>query len=162
MPRIALDFPDDDGFHDDMTLAAARELLRSLVEDGRTCPCCGLLAKIYKHKCDSAMAATLCRMYRNGGETMFLHTVELPGDNHKVSQLSWWGLVEEELVRRPDGGRAGYWRLTSKGVKFVRQQQLITKYARIFDAAVLGYQGEQVSIIDCLGDKFNYRELMGW
>lgn len=149
-------------FYDLMPLHEARDRLRGLVEEGHPCPCCTLFAKVYKHKCDSAMSRTLIRMYRAGAIDEAIHVPSLPGDNHKVSQCSWWALVEEEKVRRPDGGRAGYWHLTERGVAFVLKQSTITKYARIFDARVLGYQGEQVSIEDCLGNKFNYRELMGW
>lgn len=147
-------------FHDGMTLREARDRLRELVEDGHPCPCCTLFAKVYRHKCDSAMARTLIRLYRAGAMHEPIHAPSLEGDNHKVSQLSWWGLVEEERVRRPDGGRAGYWWITSAGVEFVLNRSTITKYARIYDARVLGHVGEQVTIEDALGTKFNYRALM--
>lgn len=148
-------------FSDDMPVGQAREKLRELaMGDGYSCPVCTLFAKVYRHKCDSAMARTLIRMFRAGAASGPLHIPSLPGDNHKVSQLSWWALVEEEKLTRPDGGRAGYWRLTGKGVEFVLRQRMIVKYARIYDARVLGHVGELVSIDDCLGSKFNYAELM--
>lgn len=108
------------------------------------------------------MARTLIKMYRAGAIDTPIHTPSLPGDNHKVSQLTWWDLVKEEDVKRKDGGHGGYWSLTQRGVDFTLDKLTIRRHARIYDARVLGYQSEPVSIIDCLGDKFNYRELMGW
>lgn len=147
-------------FPDSMTLGEARDVLREHVEEGHTCPTCTLFAKVYKHPCDSAMARTLIVMYRAGGLDRFLHAPSLPGDNHKVSQLAWWDLVEEEKGRRPDGGRKGYWRLTEQGRDFVLGSTTIQKYARIYDARVLGYVGKFVTIQDALGKRFNYRDLM--
>ena len=149
-------------FPDDMTIGEARDKLRRMVEPhGHTCPVCKLWSQVYRHKCDSAMARTLIRMYHAGALREPLHIPSLPGDNHKVSQLSWWNLVAEERLTRPDGGRAGYWWLTPVGQEFVLGRSTITKYARIYDARVLGHIGDQVDIKHCLGSKFNYRDLMG-
>jgi hypothetical protein len=121
-----------------MTIGEARDVLRTLVDEGHDCPVCTLFAKVYEHKCDSAMGRTLILLYKAGAVSEPVHVPSLPGDNHKVSQLAWWGLVAEERVRRPDGGRAGYWYITPEGVAFARNETTITKYARIYDARVLG------------------------
>ena len=155
-----------DPFHGRMTLDESKPILREQAQNGGgECPLCTLFVKVYSHKCDSAMARTLIVMYRRGAGGQFVHVPSLPvwggkGDHHKVSQLSWWDLVTEEKVRRPDGGRAGYWCMTRTGIDFVERRLTIPKYALIFDARVLGHDGPQVGIEDCLGDKFNYRELM--
>lgn len=147
-------------FSDEMTLAEARDVLRTLVDEGHDCPCCSQLARVWRNKLDSAMARTLVLMLRHGAEHEFLHTPSLPGDNHKASQLRWWDLVQEELILRPDGGRAGHWRLTDRGAAFARGTISIPKYARVYDARVLGYAGESVTIFDCLGKRFDYYELL--
>jgi hypothetical protein len=147
-------------FSDTMTLADARSTLRELVDDGHECPCCRLFAKVYSHKCDSAMARTAIVMLRHGAAANFLHVPSLPGDNHKVSQLAWWGLVIEERRVRSDGGRAGWWRLSERGVAFAERRHSIPKYARIYDARVLGFRGDLVDIEDCLGQRFSYAELI--
>jgi hypothetical protein len=148
-------------FHDEMTLGEARVLLRELVEEGHACPCCTQFAKVYRRKINATMAATLLKLYRAaGGDTVFVHTPSLPGDTHEASQLEWWGLIEEEQRIRPDSGRAGWWRLTARGMSFALGGIDVPKYARIYDHRLLQLVGEPVSIHDCLGSRFNYAELM--
>ena len=144
----------------DWTLDEARDWTRDRAEDGVECPLCTLYVRVYKHKCDSAMARTAIRMYHAGAQHEPLHVPSLDGDNHKVSQLAWWGLVRDEGATREDGGRGGYWWLTELGVAFVERRHRIRERVRIFDARVLSYRDEYVDIEDCLGDKFRYDELM--
>lgn len=143
------------------TLEEAREWLRQRVGDGGAkCPCCTQFAKVYKRKVNSTMARTLITMYRHGARVTFAHGPSLPGDTHEVSQLVWWGLVEEERALREDGGRAGWWRLTPKGYAFLVGAITVPKYALIYDSRCLGLDGEQTSITEALGSRFNYSELM--
>lgn len=151
-------------FRDDMTLGEARRLLRDLVEDGATCPCCRRLAKIYRRKINSTQARDLIAMYRYGGtEFAYLpHVRKASGgrSNREEPKLRWWGLVEEEPTLRPDGGRAGWWRVTERGVMFVRCQITVPKYAREYDGRCLRLLGDPITIRDALGTKFNYDDLM--
>lgn len=147
-------------FSGDMALAEAQEKLRPLLDEGHKCPVCTQHAKIYRRKINSTMARTLITMFRNGAERSFVHTPSLPGDTHEASQLAWWGLAEEEKVRRPDGGRAGWWRLTEQGSAFVQGLVKVQKYAKIYDSRLLRLDGELVTIRDVLGSRFNYDELM--
>lgn len=161
--QLALGVGAEWSFHDAMTLAEAKALLRERVffGDGLLCPCCSQRAKVYRRRVHATLAVAAIAIYRAGGTRLFVHNASLPGDTHESSQLSWWGLIEEERVRRPDGGRAGWWRTTSLGADFVGGQATIPKYVLIYDACVRGFEGAQVTIHDCLGEKFNYRELMG-
>lgn len=70
------------------------------------------------------------------------------------------GLIEEERVNRPDGGRAGYWRVTPLGERFVKQGVALPTYALIYDGRVLGLEGPPLYIHQTLSKKFNYNELM--
>lgn len=144
------------------SLEEAKAWLRARVEEGAQCPCCNQLAKIYKRKINSTMARALITLYRVNATDEYIHTADLPGDTHEMSQLVWWGLIEEERVRREDGGRAGHWRITTKGGMFVHGDLLVLKYARVYDGRCLGLVGEPVDIKQCLGSKFDYGELMGW
>jgi hypothetical protein len=81
-------------------------------------------------------------------------------DMHKVSSLAWWGLVEDEGGRREDGGRRGYWRPTRLGIDFVNRRASVRYKVRIYDARVLDFQEDWVTIGRCLGDQFSYNELM--
>src|SRR5262245_49532678 len=121
-------------FDDAMTLGEARERLRELVrEGGANCPCCTQFTKVYQRKINSTMARALITLYRAAPVGTFVHAPSLPGDTHEMSQLEWWKLIEEESVRRPDGGRAGWWCATYLGSQFVRRLILLPKYARVFD-----------------------------
>lgn len=143
------------------TLTEAQDWLRERVDDGERCPCCTQLAKVYRRKVTSPMARGLIKQYRLAGMD-YAHSASLvKSETHEFSQLSWWGLVEEKSEVRDDGGKAGWWRLTRLGRDFVLNRTVTPKYARIFDGRVLELApGDEVSIIDALGTKFNYSELM--
>lgn len=148
-----------------MTLGDARDKLRHLVENGgHSCPCCAQFAKVYKRPINSSMARDLIAMYRlHGLEFCYLpdvRTATKSRGNREESKLRYWGLIEEEQTLRPDGGRAGWWRVTELGERFVLNQTHVQKYAHIYDGRRLRFSGSPVSIVEALGQKFNYRELM--
>lgn len=151
-------------FHDEMALGNARDLLREMVDDGATCPCCRQFAKVYKRKVNSSMARDLIALYRtHSTEFAYLPDVRKrtgSRSNREESKLRYWGLVEEDAVRREDGGHAGWWRVTDLGARWVRLEASIPEYARIYDGRLLGLVGEPVTIRQALGAKFDYAELM--
>ena len=151
---------EDSAEQEAMTLGEARDWLRDRVWAGAQCPCCTQKAKVYRRSIHATKAATLIKLYRAGGVREFIHTPDLPGDTHEVSQLSWWGLVEEELIRRPDGGRAGFWRVTELGARWVKEEVSVHRYAHVYDGRVLRRDGEPWSIRQALAKKFRYDELM--
>jgi hypothetical protein len=151
------------------TLDEAKAWLRSRVfnEDrtdgpGAVCPCCNRWAQTYRYSISSAEARTLVEVYRRGGTTEFIHVSKaLPQQwAHKVSQLRFWGLVEEESVRRLDGGRAGWWRVTALGAMFVTGGCEVLKYVHVWDASVVGRSGPPVSIVDAIRNTFDLREVL--
>jgi hypothetical protein len=148
---------------DSMTLAEVRDWLREAVKEGVHCPCCNQMAKVYNRKITSRMAFTLIEVYRAAG-TDWCHvpsTVTFTGDSGEISKLRYWGLVVEGSPRRDDGGRAGMWRITDFGERFVKGNYRVPKYAHIYDGRRLGFDDSvRVSIRDALGTKFNYDELM--
>jgi hypothetical protein len=149
-------------FSDTMTLAAARAQLRELVYEGARCPCCTQLAKVYPRVIYSTMARELIRCYRAAGTDWF-HVPTVIGHNGgDLLKTRYWGLMEEETdIRRDDGGRAGYWRITALGEAFLRRELLVPKRAYVYDGRRLKLDGPDVTIVDCLGKRFNYNELMG-
>jgi hypothetical protein len=142
-----------------VSLEAARAWLRENIDEGVSCPCCGQLAKIYRRKLNSAMARRLIRFYRAAGARWF-HSPSLARVDGDTGKLALWGLVEEEKTKRPDGGRSGFWRVTEGGEDWTLRRSSVAKYALVYDGRLLGYDGSQVTIIDALGTKFNYDELM--
>jgi hypothetical protein len=147
-------------FADELTLVEARDLLRTLLDDGHACPVCTQFAKVYKRKLNARMAWTAVRLYRAGAAERFVHLSSLAGDGCEGGKLRYWGLVEEETARREDGGRSGWWTLTPKGVAFVQREVRVPSHARIYDGRCLGLVGEPIGIGEALGEKFDYAELM--
>lgn len=146
-------------------LGAARDWLWERVGEGgvsEKCPLCTQNVHIYdKRQVHSTIARALCLMYRAGG-TDWVHVPTIVSGSCELGKARYWGLVEEEQQLRPDGGRAGWWRLTDKGASFVRGDITIAKYVRVYDGKQYGPPyGDQVSIQDCLGTKFHLGELLG-
>lgn len=154
---IAHDFPDDVPF------GVPREWTRENWIRGCICPLCKGKVKRYKRPLYGAMAASLIRLYRVYGIAWGPLDPVLPrklyADNAK---LRWWGLLEPQEGIREDGSRrVGIWRVTEKGERFILRQILVPRRALVYNNVLLGFDDELVSIEDCLGDDFDYRELMG-
>ena len=146
---------------DDETLGAAREWLRHRVDEGATCPCCTQFAKVYRRKINAGMAHALIHMYRHAQtEWFYLPDITSRWQGRDEAGLRYWALIEELQEKREDGGRAGWWRITPLGHRFVLREVRVPKYARVYDGRCLSLTGEPVSITDALGDKFDYDELM--
>lgn len=145
------------------TLADARKYLKGkLLNGGGKCPLCTQLAKVYKRQINAGMACSLINMYRSFGLD-FGYVPELPAKSREEGKLVHWGLVAEAQEPRPDGGRAGWWRVTEKGEAFILSGLTVPKYILIYDSRFLGYDdpAEQISIRDALTEKFNLEDLMG-
>jgi hypothetical protein len=148
-------------FEETMSLRDARNMLRTLVEEGHRCPLCTQMAKVYPRTIHATMARELIRCYRAAGTDWF-HVPTVIGHNGgDLLKTRFWGLMEEEMLTREDGGRAGYWRITAIGEAFIQRRLNVPKHARVFDNRRLSLSGPPVSIADCLGTKFRYDELMG-
>jgi len=143
-------------------LKAAQDWLRAHIEEGAECPCCKQFAKVYKRSIYSTMTRDLIHLYRLVGKaevhvptTLNLRSV---GD---FTKLVYWGLIREIPGERADGSsRVGWWAITDEGEEFIHNRRRVQKYARVYDGRCLGLMGEPVSVIDCLGTKFDYDELM--
>jgi hypothetical protein len=145
------------------TLGEAKDWLRQRVDEGERCPCCDQFAKVYRRSIHATMARTLVVAYREHGLDWFhLSTLtKTSGRGGEESKLRYWGLLEEELERRADGGRSGWWRVTPIGRQFVTGQIQLPKYVRIYDGRPLGFESSiMIDIRSALGKKFHYDELM--
>lgn len=145
------------------SLGEAKDWLRGRIDNGERCPCCTQFAKVYKRSIHATMARGLIAMYQAHGQNW--HHLLRVGANKggDEAKLGYWGLIEQELERAADGNPhgTGYWRVTDLGVRFLRDEVELPKYARVYDGRLLGLVDEpKVSIKDCLGTKFNYAELM--
>lgn len=146
---------------EDVTLLAAKNWLRERVDDGEHCPCCGQLAKVYRRQLNAAMARALIMFWRAGATTDWVHgPTLLRGARADEGKLRYWGLLDEQYAKRDDGGRAGWWRVTTAGARFVAGTSRVPKYALVYDGRCLGLGGEFITIHDALATRFNYDQLM--
>lgn len=139
--------------------------LREDVEQpgGGICPTCTQHAQVYRRKINAGMAVSLLRMFAHDPVNLgWLHVPTVVGGrSREEGKLAYWGLVEEELVRREDGGRAGFWRVTELGRLFAQGRTTLPKYARIYNGRCLGLDTtSHAGIRDALGTQFSYDELM--
>lgn len=149
----------------DATIAEGRAWLQAnMYDDIVSCPCCAQDVKVYKRKLSAASARVLIAMwYKAEFDWVHLPTLGVlttgRGDECKAR---YWGLIEAMPdARREDGSdRVGWWRLTPLGAKFVQGKAVIQKYAVVYDSRCLELTGEDVTIVDSLGEGFNYRDLM--
>lgn len=143
----------------DWSVEAAEEWLRQSVDEGATCPVCHQHAKVYKRTIHRTMARDLIKMWKTTGLDWFrIPDIAPLGDNAKFAY--WNILVPGDGVREDGSDRTGWWAFTRIGMDFVLGMSQVPKYARVYNGRLLNLTGDPVSIRDCLGDKFNYDELM--
>lgn len=142
-----------------ISLEDARDMMFDKMADGSLvrCPCCTQAAKIYKRKLNANMVRILITMYINYGTTYVksLDMSKITGRNDgELAKNRYWGLIEEHPTEK------SHWKVTSMGVDFIMGRATVTKYALTFNSNLLGYEGKQVGIRECIGEKFDYDELM--
>ena len=144
------------------TLNEAINWLQDRIVEGAECPCCGQFAKLYKNRSISGrMASDLITAYLSVGVGEWFRLPDFDTTN-ETRKLAHWGLIEEKPGMREDGAKhAGWWRITHRGRQFILNQLAIPKRAMIYSGSLLGLDDtETVTIVDVLGTKFNYTELM--
>jgi hypothetical protein len=141
------------------------------------CPACGCTCggqpqprrgRIYNRHISKGQAISLGRMllwtrenYDGGPELPFMHIPTTIGrGSSEEHKLALWGLIEEEHILRPDGGRAGWWRLTRKGILFVRGDITVPWTAVTGPGnTLIRLEGKDWSIHDAYGAPFDLREI---
>jgi len=154
------------------SLREAKDWLLGLVRKGVICPCCHQFAKVYERRVTSTMAAGLIQMYRMTRESPRkpLHINQViaackymtgPGD---FAKLACWELIEEAQPATPDPSKSnqGFWRITGLGERFVLGDATIPTTAVIYAGNLIRLEGDFINIYQCLRNKFDYRELMGY
>ena len=150
------------------TLAEAKAFLEANMEEGCKCPACGQNVKINKYSISDKTAKSLINLHKltlENPSQQYFHVerdIEVPlSVGGSWARLRHFYLIEEKPKSEEDKGRtSGYWRITDYGRKFVNNQLPLKKYVHIFNKTVKKYSGKKVTITDCLGQKFDYDELM--
>lgn len=128
------------------------------------CPCCNRLVKVYKRKLNSGMAQELialyCLSFKDLQTKFYHHTKFAKVSGGELSKLTHWGLVCEKPNTLEDKRTSGFWGITEKGIRFVENKISVEKYIYLLDAELISHSEETTNIIESLGSKLNYTELM--
>lgn len=149
----------------DKALQALREGWKLVIEgDGGHCPCCDRWGKIYRRPLNSSMARALMWLInQKGREDGWVHVPSIAPAwllrSHQLPTLHLWGLVMS-FGADTKLASSGLWQATPAGVAFAREQQRVPKYVYVYNNTALEFDGEQISIRDALGNKYNYDEIM--
>lgn len=152
--------------HLDTTIRDARTYLNSQLDKGKAakCPACTQTVKVYPRKIYSTMVYHLIELYKlNKVKAEYYHVTEFcpkhPGD---FAKLVYWNLIEEMPKDEHDTHKrtSGYWKITEMGKKFVENKLTVAQTVDVFNGNPLRMHGNPVTIVEVLGKKFSYKELM--
>jgi hypothetical protein len=163
LPPVPLELLDELGVvaEDDASLAQARDWLTERLDAGGACPCCRQHAERYNRPLHAKMAADLIRMAVRFGVGRAFHVRELGGHPGDFAKLALWGLIADLGERRPDGGRAGWWRVTVAGARFVAGHSRVPAHCLVYAGEVQAWDPKLVGIEEALGKRFRVDELRG-
>lgn len=159
-------------FGREVTLREAREKLRRQFDNGTTCPCCDQGAKRYPRKLHSMIARGLVELYRQGGAERFVDVLAINRELRRrvpdtvnptsdFSKIEYWRLAYTRHNDDTQRRSSGLWRLTPRGINFVRGECSVPVRAYVYNNHVDGYSEDTTTIRAALGDRFDYEELMG-
>ncbi len=137
------------------------------IQKGYRCSCCGQLVKQYKRSLNSSMALVLIQLYRSGIRDFvhvenYLNSIQSPAhrraDYHK---LRFWGFLEKKIGDRVDGSpKNGYYKITGRGCMYVEGKLKAKEFIYLYNDQFKGFDGEEITIQQALGNKFSFEVLM--
>ena len=151
------------------SILEGKQHLKAHYKKGVDCPCCGQFVKAYRRKIDSGVALFLVKLGRLTKEGEYLHAekvLKALGKSTKSMNYSiarYWELIEKEPIDKSNTKKksSGNWRLTDKGWAFIENRVKPFKYVITYNSKKIDYEFDKVvSIVECLGDHYNYAELM--
>jgi hypothetical protein len=148
------------------TLEEVRGYVLDHLRSGARCPCCGQTAKVYGRKYNLSEAYSLIWLVKESGPLM--RWVNVPENapkglikSREFPKNRYWGLIEpkpnDDDPKKKD---SGIWRPTDKGVNFAYNRIRLEQRVFLYDNHVVGFASETMSILDALGTRFDYEELM--
>jgi len=167
---------------DEISVREARTLIEDNLDDGLRCPCCSKWVKRYKRKINASMSRSLIWLVRaalgTGSPLLPAYSsgksywVDVPNTapkwllrTNQLPTLAWWGLVErmpkDATPEHNSTKHSGLWKPTQKGIDFAKRKITVPLAAVTYNGAVEWLEGPEVLITDCLGEKFDYKEIMG-
>lgn len=139
--------------------------------NGSICPCCERFTKIYKRKFNKPMAESLLWLFTKNYEFNELKTYEyfsigndaprhVVRNGGSLASCKWWDLVEQKENEDSAKHTSGMWRITNRGVRFIRGEIQIVGHIKTYNKEKIFEFDTQTTFIESLGRPFNYTELM--
>jgi len=143
------------------TVQEARERILENRLEGSKCPVCGSFVRVYARQISGKMGADLIALH-NSGPGVRHYSDFIDGHPGDFAKLRYWGLIRGVENDDPTKRDSGSWELTGAGNSFIHNRLMIPRRLYVFRGTSLGPEDErdEVSIVDVLGVKFNYAELM--
>lgn len=151
------------------TLAEAKQYIFDNRAAGVECPCCSRLTKVYRRKLSANLAAFLAdvatKYEGSAPEKRWFHINEdfnefRKGCGGDYTYLRFFGLFEQYPKDDfSDKSSTGLWRITDKGLQFVRGEIDVPVAYFVLNNRAIGHTEETTSIEQALGDKFELAEL---
>ncbi len=133
---------------------------------GVSCPCCGRHIQIYKRHLPTDAARFTVLLVRT-----WLRTPEEQREWVDIRHFSFrggdyakaihWGLAElKENTSDPEKKNCGLWRPTRLGITFAGGIARVPSHVFLYLNEVVGHSERRIDVVEALGKKFNYEELM--
>ena len=149
------------------SLLEAKGLLLAKWNDGCLCPVCGQTVKLYTRKLNHGMTVFLIALYKlDRSGQKYIHVKDVLGSlgqytkSLDYSVLEHFGLIRKKIETTDDKRSSGFWKITLKGTDFVKVKIRILSKVKIYNNKFYGLTGQRVNVVEALGTKFDYKELM--
>jgi len=163
------------------SLSKARAYVGEGLDDGVRCPCCGQFARRYRRKLNVGIARWLIALVRlHAADLEWVHIAWIaavvggeapasalrrrigasPIGSGDYAKARYWGLIEDRPSDSDAKKDSGFWCITDKGRDFVKGTIRLPERVVIYNNECEGFDGDDISIYDALGNRFNYADLM--
>lgn len=143
-----------------LTVEEAHKIVMDGRMEGIQCPLCDRLALVNHESFTGTMARVLtmmCKEYKN--DWLYMPTLQKKYDfawDAKIALTRYWGLSEMKPGERDDSSnRVGYYRPLKAGFDFINREKKIPKYALMYNAECLDFEGDMVSVDDVLSSGYD-------
>lgn len=149
---------------------ALKELKQEMMKravDGVRCPCCGQMVKIYRRKLNAPMAYFLVWLVKQYLVTQ--DWTDVPKDGPMIqgrrgggdfAKLEHWAMIEQKVCEDQKKRTSGFWRPTTKGMKFVAAKLKVPAHVFLMFNRVKGFSDDRMDIAQALAaGGFDYQEL---
>jgi len=147
------------------TLKELRDLWSATIQkDGGYCPCCDRWGKIYRRSMNATMARQLMWLVQapdRGDEWVHVPSTAPAWllRTQQLATLQLWNLVQG-APSTTKLASSGLWKPTDRGVAFAKNMLSVKKYVYVYNNAAVDFEGEEITVVDALGSKYNYQEIM--